>query len=311
MGLKYGIIGVGPSGGILAAHLARSGEMVVGVDVFEEHVESINRNGLHISGVTELTANLAGCYCSISELAEQEFDVIFVSTKASVLEPVISDLEKVYAKIGNPAVISHQNGIDTEARLAQTFSQENSLRTVINYAGNFIEKGHLRMNFFKPPNYIGGPQEDLARNVAEDLTKAGLETEFTDNVQHYVWKKTILNASMSALCAVTRQTMREALDFAPTNQLVRDLLKEAIAVGEVVGQDYGADFFEWCMNYLTSAGDHKTSMLVDVLNQNKTEIDYINGKIVEYGKEHGVPVSVNETIVALIKATEAQYQKFS
>ncbi|MFQ5979353.1 MAG: ketopantoate reductase family protein [Candidatus Heimdallarchaeota archaeon] len=309
MGLNYGVIGVGPSGGILAAYLARSGERVVGVDVFEEHVESIKNDGLHISGFAELTANLADCFCSISELAGREFDVIFVSTKASVLEPVIGDLEKIYSEIGTPAVISHQNGIDTEKRLALTFGKENSLRTVINYAGNFVEKGHLRMNFFSPPNYIGGPQEDLARKVSEDLTKAGLETEFTDDIQHYVWEKSILNASMSALCAVTRQTMREALDFAPTEHLTRDLLTEAIAVAKAAGQDYGANFVEWCMNYLNKAGDHKTSMLVDVLNQNKTEIDYINGKIVEYGKEHGVPAPVNETIVALIKATENQYQR--
>ena len=113
---------------------------------------------------------------------------------------------------------------------------------------------------------------------------------------------------MSALCAITHQTMREALDFAPTEQLVRSLLKESIAVAEKVGQDYGENFFEWCMNYLNKAGHHKTSMLVDVLNKNPTEIEYINGKIVSYGREHGVPTPVNETIVSLIKATESLYE---
>ncbi|MFX0115705.1 MAG: ketopantoate reductase family protein [Candidatus Hodarchaeota archaeon] len=307
MGLKYGVIGVGPSGGILAAYLARSGGSVIGVDIMEDHAECIDCDGLRISGFTELTSRLSRCVCSISELAGQDFDAIFVSTKASVLEPVLGDLEQVYGEIGKPVVISHQNGIDTEKRIALTFGKENSLRTVINYAGNFVENGHLRMNFFNPPNYIGGPKEDLAREIAEDLTKAGLETEFTDNIQHYVWEKTILNAGMSALCAVTRQTMRDALDFAPTEQLVRDLLTESIQVAKAAGQDYGENFFEWCMNYLNKAGHHKTSMLVDVLNQNPTEIDYINGKIVEYGREHGIPTPVNETIVALIKATESQY----
>lgn len=309
MVLRYGVIGLGPSGGILAAHLARSGKTVYGIDVMRDHTDKINSDGIRISGFTELTANPTKCFYSISELTGEELDVIFVSTKASVLEPVISDLEKVYAEIGKPAVISHQNGLDTELRLALTFGKENALRTVINYAGNFVENGHLRMNFFNPPNYIGGPKEGLAQEIAEDLTNSGLGTELTNDIQHYVWEKTILNAGMSALCAITHQTMRDALDFSATEQLVRILLKESIAVAKAVGQDYGDNFFEWCMNYLNKAGHHKTSMLVDVLNQNMTEIDYINGKIVDYGREKKIPTPVNETIVALIKAAESQFPK--
>jgi 2-dehydropantoate 2-reductase len=309
MGLRYGVIGIGPSGGILAAYLVRSGKTVFGIDVLQDHVDAVNSEGIRISGFAELTANVTKCVYSISELVGNEIDVVFVSTKASVLESVISDLEQIYAEIGKPTVISHQNGIDTESRLALTFGKDNALRTVINYAGNFVENGHLRMNFFSPPNYIGGPNEDLAREIAEDLTNSGLTTEFTEDIQHYVWEKTILNAGMSALCAITRQTMRDALDFSSTEQLVRILLKESIAVAEAVGQDYGDNFFEWCMNYLNKAGHHKTSMLVDVLNQNMTEIDYINGKIVDYGRERKIPTPVNETIVALIKAAESQFPK--
>jgi len=312
MGLRYGVIGIGPSGGILAAHLARSGEAVAVVDILKDHIECIESNGLRISGFTEMTAKMRDCFYSIPDLVDKSLDVIFISTKASVLEPVISDLEKIYTAIGKPKIISHQNGLDTELRLALTFGKENTMRTVINYAGNFVENGHLRMTFFNPPNYIGDPtgkNEGLVGEIADSLTRSGLKTEVTEKIHHYVWEKTILNAGMSALCAVTQQTMRESLDFAPTEQLVRDLLKESIAVAEAVGQDYGENFFEWCMNYLNKAGHHKTSMLVDVLDQNPTEIDYINGKIVDYRKEHGIATPVNETIVALIKATESQFQK--
>ncbi len=310
MGLNYGVIGLGPSGGVVAAHLARKGESVYGIDVIQDHVDCIGCDGLRISGFTEMTAQFT-CGCSIEELKGQQYDAIFIATKTSVLPLVIRDLEKIYSEIGKPKLISHQNGIDTELTIAHTFGRENALRFVINYAGNFVESGHLRMTFFNPPNYIGdttGENSELVKQIADVLTESELQTEYTPKIQHYVWEKTILNAGMSALCAITHQTMREALDFAPTEQLVRSLLKESIAVAKEVGQDYGENFFEWCMNYLGKAGHHKTSMLVDVLNQNPTEIEYINGKIVSYGKEHGVPTPVNETIVSLIKATESLYE---
>ena len=58
------------------------------------------------------------------------------------------------------------------------------------------------------------------------------------------------------------------------------------------------------MNYLSSAGHHKPSMLIDIENGNPTEIDFINGKIVAYGNKFNIPVPVNTAIYSLIKAKE-------
>ena len=57
------------------------------------------------------------------------------------------------------------------------------------------------------------------------------------------------------------------------------------------------------------AYDHKASMLQDVEARRQTEIDYLNGGIVRFGREHGVPTPLNEAIVALIKGLEASWQQ--
>jgi 2-dehydropantoate 2-reductase len=63
------------------------------------------------------------------------------------------------------------------------------------------------------------------------------------------------------------------------------------------------------MNYLDKAGHHKTSMHVDIERGSPTEIGFINGKIVEYGKLKGIPTPYNSTIVSLIMGSELPEHK--
>ena len=307
--LSFAIIGAGPSGGILAAHLAKAGQEVLLVDILKRHIEVVRRAGLTISGLREFNVKLDidKLHCATQELEEHSPDIIIVSTKACVLPRVIEDIKCIH-KPGQ-IIVAHQNGLDNELLIAKTFGKEHVLRTVINYAGNFVENGHLRMNFFNPPNYIGAMIEDnisLAKDIAEVWTAADLATEYTPNIEHYTWEKSILNAGMSALCAITGMTMRNALDFTPTEHIVEELLKECIAVAKVCGQDYGTEFFDFCMGYLNKAGHHKTSMLADIENKADTEIDFLNGRIVEYGTEKGIAVPYNRIITGLIKALEVE-----
>jgi 2-dehydropantoate 2-reductase len=66
----------------------------------------------------------------------------------------------------------------------------------------------------------------------------------------------------------------------------------------------GYDFYPYCINYIKGAGNHKPSMLQDIEACRRTEIDYINGKVVEYGMQAGVPTPYNTMIRGLVKALE-------
>ena len=304
---RFGIVGVGPVGSIMAAHLAKAGHNVTLVDILRAHMDEIKTNGLSITGFKEMNvpfsrANL--CY-GIDEMSGKDVDVVFISVKASVLPQILPILKQV-AKPGM-TFISLQNGLDNEDLIAEVFGKENTLRIVVNYAGNLIDNGKVRMSFFNAPNYIGmidPAAEKKTRTLAEVITAADLETAFTSDIRKYEWEKIILNAALSPVCALTRRTMKQMMEFEDTRGLAEAVLREGIEVAEANGIYFESGFLEHCMGYLDKAGHHRTSMHVDIEKKNPTEIGFINDKIVKYGKAKGIPTPYNSTIVSLIRGTE-------
>ncbi|MFW6120507.1 MAG: ketopantoate reductase family protein [Petrotogales bacterium] len=304
---RFGIIGVGPVGSIMAGHLAKAGHNVTLVDILKAHMDEIKKSGLTITGFKDINVPFSEnnlCY-SIDELSRKKVDVIFISVKASVLPQILPMLKQV-AKPGM-TFVSLQNGLDNEELIADVFGKENTLRIVVNYAGNLIDNGKIRMSFFNAPNYIGmidPSAEKKAKELADIITNSDLETAFTPEIKKYEWEKIILNAALSPVCALTRRTMKQMMEFEDTRYLAEAILREGIKVAEANGIHFKAGFLEFCMGYLDKAGHHKTSMHVDIEKRNPTEIGFINDKIVQYGKAKGIPTPINSTIVHLIKGSE-------
>jgi 2-dehydropantoate 2-reductase len=99
-------------------------------------------------------------------------------------------------------------------------------------------------------------------------------------------------------------TMRQALECAPTKELVLELGREAIGVAKSSGVRLPGKFLELCASYLGKAGHHKPSMLVDVETTGRTEIEFLNGKICEYGAKNKVPAPFHRAVAALVQGLE-------
>lgn len=305
---KIAIVGVGPVGGILAAHLASAGHYIVLCDIQKPHLDVIKERGLSITGFLEMIAKCERVAYSISELSNfPELNTIIIATKASILPRLIPEI----AKIARPGMrfVSCQNGLDNEEYMAETFGRDNVLRIIVNFAGSQMGDGHITMSFFNPPNYIGpitAKSEPLAHQIAEMMSEAGLNTQFTQHVKKYEWEKVILNAALSAMCALTRKPMKDMMDFGQTELLAEELMREGIEVAEADGVRFDEGFFEHGIQYLKKAGYHRTSMHQDVLRELPTEIDWLNGRIVERGRMLGLKIPYNFTITALIKGLEME-----
>jgi 2-dehydropantoate 2-reductase len=305
---KIAIIGVGPVGGILAAHLVRAGHYVVACDKQIPHLNMMKERGLSISGVSEVVVECDRVAYNVSDLSNfPDVDTMIIATKASILPMVIPEI----TKIARPGMhfISCQNGLDNEDFLAERFHPDNVLRIVINYGGSQMGDGNIYMSFFNPPNYIGAVTaqgEPLARTLATMLTDSGLETHFTTNIKKYEWEKVVLNAALNPVCALTRKPMKDMMDLELTELLVKELLREGVAVAEAAGITFDEGFLEHGIQYLKNAGYHRTSMHQDVLRQIPTEIDWISRKVVEKGEALGVPTPYNFAITALVKGLEKE-----
>lgn len=299
------VIGAGPVGGILSAHLSSSGHDVIVVDSWKEHASRIRTGGLRITGRNELLARPVHVLESPEELSRFEPDFVFICTKACDSDGVLDRLDD--RTKANAVFISAQNGIDTEQVIAGRIGRRRVLRAIINYGGVPAGPGEIRQTFFNPPNYLGWLDDSAAescREAAEMVSRSGLAMETTPEIQKHVWKKAILNSCTMAPAAVTGMDMQELIDFPPTNQLVELMLSESIATAAAYGFQYGPEFVDMVRDFNKRAGPHRPSMLVDLERGRRTENRFLIRRIAEYGERKGVPVPIHRTLANLIDALE-------
>ena len=304
---KFGVVGIGPSGAILAAHLAAAGEDVAIVDIKYSHMTAIRERGLHLTGEADQIARFNKTHTSISMLKQYEIDVLFIATKTFSLRSVLREIRDVYHD--GMKIVCYQNGVDNEDMIAERFRPEAALRVVINHAGNVTDDGVVRMTFFHKPNFIGclsKESEKITKDVAKILTAAGLDTEYAPDIKFREWEKAIFHTALAPVSALTGQTMKEAMSLPETRELVEVLLREAIAVAEARGIDLGKGFYEKGIRYLGTAGDHKPSMRVDIEEGSETEIDFITGKIVEHAEKTEAGCPINLALYNLVKGMETK-----
>ncbi len=302
---KILVVGLGPCGGIIAAHLAASGHTLFGVDVWEKHAAAIRQGGLRIENLVSLNARFREMTVRLDGLPKADIAYAVVAVKTPNLRQVLLALKKIP---GSYKIVLAQNGIDIEDQAADLFPRGRLLRMVLYFGGNIVSPGEIRMNFFQKPNYLGclcgksncGHADEFARM----MRSSGLATEAVSDIEKYVWKKSILNAVLAPIAAVLGATMADVLQINATRNLVEALLRESIQVGRAAGLDFGTDFPNESLSFLQQAGHHKPSMLNDLENGDPTEIDHINGKIVEHAKKMAVPAPLNAAFVALVKAKE-------
>lgn len=301
----YGIIGAGPVGCIVAAFLARGGHKVTLCDIVPELVDLARERGIIIEGSASFTQKVPATCNQMEDLIAAQPDVIFICVKAQALPLISSALGDIYQE--GISIVSWQNGIDTEYELARVLGKKPVMRAVVNYGCGLLGPAHVMMSFHHPPHYIqelAPDTREIAVQIAKDLTKSGLHTVHTDQIVPMVWRKTVMNASMNPVCAATGLTMAQAMGDPMTFGVIDALIKECLAVARANEIHLGWDYYQNAVDYMSNAGSHKPSMLMDIEANRRTEIDYINGKFVEYGIRAGVQTPYNNTMRSLIKGIE-------
>ena len=304
---KFAVIGAGPVGCILAAFLAKGGYDVTLCDIIPELLKPALDPGIILEGAENLQQPVARTCLTIDELADNLPDVIFITVKANALPLIVSAIEGFYKK--GMFVVSWQNGIDTELEISKTLGDSPSMRAVVNYGCGLKGPCHVSMPFHHPPHFIqelDSESKDAAVAIAKSLTQSGLETSHTDQIISMVWRKAVMNACMNPVCAVTGLTMAQAMGDPIVFNIVDNHVKECIKVARANEINLGWDFYPFAINYMRNAGNHKPSMLMDIENKRRTEIDYINGKFVKYGQRAGIETPYNITLRSLVKGLESK-----
>jgi len=242
----------------------------------------------------------------LDALDSRDLDALVLALKIPEALALLLALEPLPADL---PIVLPQNGLEVERPFLERYPGKRFFRMAVNYAGVLSAPGRIRLSFFNRPNHIGclcgRCRGDHAGPFAEWLTRAGLETALAEDIRMRVWEKAILNAVMAPISALLNVAIGEALRQEAVAQLSTRLLHECLAVAAACGYRFSPEFEASCRDYLSSGDGHRPSMLADLDRGRETEIDYLNGRICAYGREHGIPVPYNEALTIMIKARQA------
>jgi len=301
------IVGCGAVGSLFAANLANLDDVEVwAYDLSREHVDAINAGGLRLSGAGEVVGEVRAT-SDAGELPQCDFGI--VATKAMHTEPAIAATARAFA---GGAVASVQNGIGNEETIAGHVARV--IRGTTFPAGRILEPGHVQWDVKGDTTF--GPFEPSpagtaeVERLAEACTRAGLPSTAVADARGPQWRKVIFNAATNPVGAVTGLTHGRVCEDPALRRLVSGLVDEGKAVAGAQGIELDADPEELIDHAARPdvAYDHKASMLQDVEARRATEIDYLNGGIARFGREHGVPTPLNEAILALVKGVEQSWR---
>jgi 2-dehydropantoate 2-reductase len=293
-------------GSLFAANLARLDDVEVwAYDLAAEHVRAINERGLRLSGADDLIGRLRAT-ADAHELPACDFGI--VATKAMHTEPAIAATAHAFA---GGAVCTVQNGVGNEETLAGHVQRV--IRGTTFPAGRLVEPGHVQWDV-KGDTTIGPyePQPAARKEIerlADACTRAGMPTEAVADARGAQWRKVIFNAATNPVGALTGLTHGRLCERPDLRTFVSALVDEGRVVAAAQGIELDADPEE-LIDYAARpdvAYDHKSSMLQDVQARRGTEIDYLNGGIARFGREHGVPTPLNDAVTALVKGVEASW----
>ncbi|MFQ5696160.1 MAG: ketopantoate reductase family protein, partial [Terriglobia bacterium] len=175
-------------------------------------------------------------------------------------------------------------------------------------AGRVLEPGHVSFDI-AGDTWIGPfePTQTPMKKVqelAQALTRGGMNTLALEDARGAQWTKLIFNASTNPVGALTRLHHSAATRFEPTSKLFDALIEEGLAVARAHGITLHGDPRDLVQKGAQAPGKHKASMLQDVEAGRQTEVDFLNGAVVEWGRKAGVPTPLNEAMWALIKGLE-------
>jgi 2-dehydropantoate 2-reductase len=290
---------------LFAANLAQLDDVEVwAYDASQPHVDAINANGLRLSGAGAVVGRLTAT-TDASALPPCDYGI--VATKAMHTDAAIGATAHAFA---DGYVATVQNGIGNEETLARHV--ERVIRGTTFPAGKILEPGHVQWDV-KGDTTLGPYDDrtplDAVETLADACTRGGMPTTAVQDARGPQWRKVIFNASTNPIGALTGLTHGRVCERPDLRALVSGLVDEGKAVAAAQGIELDADP-EDLIDHAAKpevAYDHKASMLQDVEAKRQTEIDYLNGGIVRFGREHAVPTPLNQAIWALVKGVEASW----
>ncbi|MDR0621241.1 MAG: 2-dehydropantoate 2-reductase [Deltaproteobacteria bacterium] len=306
--MNIAVLGAGAMGSVFGAFLAGQPEHVVTlIDIWKEHVDTINAQGLTINTTEgDLVVKNLTAVTSAKDLPPQDLVIVFV--KATVTEAAMAHAVNLVGP--STIVLTLQNGLGNIEKLCRVVDPKcvvggiNSYGSAIKGPGQVILRGRGETVFGE---IDGSPSERLDK-LKLVFDAASLPASVTTNVHGRIWTKLISNVAINALCAIIGIKNGQLLNYPESEALVEGAVGEAVSVAKAMGITFETDDpIAYAKKVINNTGENVCSMLQDVRAKRETEIAVINGAIVEGGLKHGLPTPINLVLTNLVKVIQQNY----
>lgn len=301
--MKIAVIGAGAMGSLFGAYLAKAGEAVMVVDIWQEHVAAIRSQGLMLGEPAGDEVVRLDAMLGTGGLEPVDLVILFV--KSAATQAAATDAAALLRPGGR--VLTLQNGLGNAEAIAEIVGAERVLAGTTAQGATLLGPGRVRHGG-SGETHIGrlsGEADAFCHEVAALLTNAGLPTVVEPDVRSLIWGKLIINTGINALTALLRLRNGQLADLAETRQMLALAVEEAVKVARAAGVQLPYEKpLEKVLAVAVATGQNQSSMLQDVLRGSPTEIAVINGAIVREGERLGVATPVNRTLTLLVQALE-------
>lgn len=298
--MKIAMMGAGAVGGYFGARLAQAGHDVRFV-ARGAHAEAMRRSGLQ---VRSKLGHISLCPAPVFTDAQQvgPVDAVIVAVKlwdtevaARVVLPMIG---------AATSVVSLQNGVEKDEIIASIVGAEHVLGGVTYILANRTEPGVLvhsgRLQRILVGE-LGGGESTRVSELVEALAAGGIEAAASPNIRRETWQKFVFLAAISAVTAVTHQTIGAVRANPATRALLRDAMREVLALARAEGVGIAPDFVDERLRFVdTLPAGGRASMAEDLLRGARLELEWLSGAVVRRGERIGLPTPVHRTLYAAL-----------
>ncbi|OGQ97298.1 MAG: hypothetical protein A2521_16150 [Deltaproteobacteria bacterium RIFOXYD12_FULL_57_12] len=306
--MKIVIVGAGAIGRVFGVFLSRGGHEVIFIEIMPDVVEAINRDGVGIMDIDmvdihEMAFVKARAVADAREIAD--CDAVILAVKSFDTSAAIHSV--VHLVTASSPILSLQTGLGNLEIMEQVVSRENIIGGFTFMAGTALLPGRVKHGGVGT-TYIGeldGRITPRIERLRQAFNESGLVAQVVKRIVGRLWSKVIVYSAINSVSAVLRVKNGQLLETMESVTLLKRLIDEGQAVAEAQGIDLVyQDLYELLFSNCERTARNMSSMLQDVINQRRTEVDAQNGGLCRYGSESRVPTTTQQTMFELVRLIE-------
>jgi 2-dehydropantoate 2-reductase len=306
--MKIAIVGTGAMGSVYAGLLGRAGNEVWAIDTWQEHLDAIKARGLAVSGASgDYTVD--GLHVGRTPGDAGPCDLWVVATKAADVEGAV---EGIVPLLGPDSVVmAFQNGLGAGERVARQVPGEQVVIGIAEGFGSSIpEPGHVHHNGMRLIRIgeLQGGLTDRVLRIERVWRDAGFNVQAFEDIDRMVWEKFLCNVTLSAPTAVFDVTVGELMANPEAWAVALGCTMECYRLGQAQGIAWPFDDpIRYVTDFASTIPNASPSMRLDHLAHRRSEVDVINGKVVELSRALGLAAPYNETLCAVLRERESRF----